>query len=394
MPTAVLDLDAERLPAELTVPSRYERVFILIRWRGQPVGQVTLPVRHGGVSGDRLREAAIEQAAGPMLEQWLYDYLGWDPAAGASIAPATIAICTRDRPEDLTRCLAALTLLPDDGQEILVIDSASRTDETRRVVDGVPHVRYVREERPGLDIARNRALREARHAIVAFTDDDAMPDPGWLRGLVRCFDDARTLCATGLTLPLELETEAQEWFERTNGFGRGFTRQVYEGISHNPFLVGRIGAGVNMALRRDVLELVGPFDEALDAGTPTRSGGDHDMFTRILMAGYSIVYQPTALNRHRHRRDWDGLRDTIYGYGVGVYAHLTGHLVRNREPRAPLLALGWFRLQVATLLRALLRRPGHVPLELVLAELRGCAMGPWAYLASRRAHAARRGEAG
>ncbi len=389
MPTAILDLDAERLPAELAVPGRYQQVFVLFRWAGRPVGQASLDVRHGRVSGVRLREAFVEQAGGPLLEQWLYDYLEWTPILQGPMVPATVAICTRDRPEDLTRCLSALRLLPDDGQEVMVVDSASRTDETRRVVDSAPGVRYVREDRPGLDVARNRALREARHGIVAFTDDDAMPDRGWLRGLVQCFEDRRTLCATGLTLPLELETEAQEWFERTNGFGRGFTRKVFEGTSHNPFLVARIGAGVNMALRREVLELVGEFDEALDAGTPSRSGGDHDMFTRILTAGYSIVYQPTALSRHRHRRDWAGLRDTIYGYGVGVYAHLTKHLVHHGEVRAPLLAFGWLRWQLAGLWRSLVRRPGHAPLQLVLAELRGCAAGPWAYRAARRAVLAR-----
>jgi GT2 family glycosyltransferase len=394
VPTAVLDLDAERLPPEVSLPARYQRAFILFRWGGRPAGQCTLSVRHGRISGARLQEALLDCAAGPILERWLHDYLAWPATTQRPAGPATVAVCTRDRPQDLTRCLEALNRLPDDGQEILVVDSASRSGDTAQVAARFPRVRYLREERAGLDVARNRALGAARHAIVAFTDDDAMPDPGWLRALVHCFDDARIMGATGLTLPLELETEAQEWFERTNGFGRGFTRKVYDAASHNPFLVARIGAGVNMALRRDVLERVGPFDEALDAGTPTRSGGDHDMFTRILIAGYSMVYEPAALSRHRHRREWSALRDAIYGYGVGVYADLTGHVIRNREPRAPLLALGWLRIQLGALLRALLRRPDHVPLELILAELRGCAAGPWAWRASRRALAARRVEAG
>jgi glycosyltransferase involved in cell wall biosynthesis len=389
MPTAVLDLDAERLPAELVLPARYGHALILLRWNGRPVGQVTLAVRDGRVSGDRLRDALVDRSA-PILQQWLHDYLAWDLWSAVQVGPATVAVCTRDRPEDLECCLTALGRLRDQGQEILVIDSASRGEETRQVVERFPSARYVREERPGLDIARNRAMREARHPIVAFTDDDAEPDPDWLLHLTQGFSDRRILAVTGLTMPLELETEAQEWFERTNGFGRGFTRMVYQGTSHNAFLVARIGAGVNMALRREVHDLVGPFDEALDAGTPTRSGGDHDMFTRILMAGYSIVYEPSALNRHRHRREWEGLRDTIYGYGVGVYAHLTGHLLRNREPRAVWLALGWLREQIPSLFRTLMRRPGHVPLDLVLAELRGCAAGPRAYLISSRA-VARRG---
>ena len=393
MPTAVLDLDAERLPNEVALPARYGHALVLFRWKGNPVGQVTLEARDGRISGDRLREALADRS-GPILERWLHDYLDHDLRPAVPSLPATVAVCTRDRPDDLSNCLFALSRLRDQGQEILVVDSASRSDETRKVVSQYPRARYVREDRPGLDIARNRAIREARHPIVAFTDDDAEPDPDWLYHLTHDFDDRRVLAVTGLTMPLELETPAQEWFERTNGFGRGFSRTEYHGTSHNPFLIARIGAGVNMALRRETLDLIGPFDEALDAGTPTRSGGDHDMFTRILMAGYSIVYQPAALSRHRHRREWEGLRDTIYGYGVGVYSHLTGHLLRNREPRAVLLAVGWLREQIPRLFRALLRRPGHVPLDLVLAELRGCAAGPRAYLASRRALAQRGREVG
>jgi glycosyltransferase involved in cell wall biosynthesis len=393
MPTAVLDLDAEHLPNQIALPARYDHALLLFRWKGKPVGQVSLAVRDGRISGDRIRES-LEERSAPILQQWLHDYLECDLRPAVPVLPATVAVCTRDRPGDLSNCLVALSRLRDQGQEILVVDSASRSDETRQVVAQFPQARYVRVERPGLDIARNRAMRDARHPIVAFTDDDAEPDPDWLYHLTQGFDDRRILAVTGLTMPLELETPAQEWFERTNGFGRGFTRTVYHGTSHNPFLVGPIGAGVNMALRRETMELVGRFDEALDAGTPTRSGGDHDMFTRILMAGYSIVYEPAALNRHRHRREWEGLRDTIYGYGVGVYSHLTGHLLRNREPRAVWLAMGWLREQIPTLFRALLRRPGHVPLDLVLAELRGCAAGPRAYLASRRALARRGGEVG
>jgi glycosyltransferase involved in cell wall biosynthesis len=319
--------------------------------------------------------------------RWLREYLAWEETAGSEPPTATVAVCTRDRPDDLDRCLRALGRLPDDGQEILVIDNCSAGDATRRVVErhaGVRDIRYVREERPGLDVARNRALREARHEIVAFTDDDAIPDPSWLRALRRNFGDPRTLCVTGLTMPLELETEAQEWFERTNSFGRGFTRVVYDGARRNPLPVGQIGAGANMALRRSVLALVGPFDEALDAGTPTCSGGDHDMFARILAAGYTIVYEPEALSWHRHRRDWDALRRTVYGYGVGVYAYLTRHVLA-REFQAPRIAVAWSRWQLRQLLRSLFRWPGSVPLDLVLAELRGCAAGPRAYLASRRA---------
>jgi glycosyltransferase involved in cell wall biosynthesis len=387
MPTAILDLDFQHLPLAITVPERYDCALILIRLRGQPVGQALLPVVGGRIGGAELRDALVDAAGWTLWERWLHDYLEWEGAYATSSTPptATVAVCTRDRPEDLQRCLEALVRLPDDGQELLVVDNCPSTDATRRLLESYGRVRYVCEERPGLDIARNRALREARHEVVAFTDDDAVSDPGWLRALLRNFDDPLVLCVTGLTMPLELETEAQEWFERYSPFGRGFRRTVFDRRNINPLTAGKVGAGVNMALRRNVIERVGPFDEALDAGTRTRSGGETEMFSRILARGYRIVYDPAALNWHRHRRTWEELRQTLYSYGVGVYAFWTRKLLFERELTVPKLAWGWlWHTQLPALVRSLRRRPASMPLDLILVELSGCVVGPGAYLSTRR----------
>jgi GT2 family glycosyltransferase len=298
---------------------------------------------------------------------------------------ATVAVCTRDRLDDLKRCLLALAALPDDGQEILVIDSASRDAlAVRGVVRRHRGVRYVREERPGLAIARNRAMREASGEIVVFCDDDAEVDAGWLRAMSANFGDPRTACVTGLILPGELETPAQEWLEKTNGFSRGYSRLVHDGVDADPFFVSRVGAGASMALRRSAFDLLGPFDEALGAGTPTRSGGDRDYFTRILAAGYRIDYDPAALSWHRHRREWSELRAALRGHGTGVSAYLTRQLMQG-EWRALYVAFASLRRQTGGVVRGLLRRPTPLPLRLALAELRGCLAGPRAYLVSRRA---------
>jgi SAM-dependent methyltransferase len=140
-----------------------------------------------------------------------------------------------------------------------------------------------------------------------------------------------------------------------------------------------------MAVRKGVLDLVGPFDVALGVGTPAKAGGDYDFFARILTAGFQIVYDPAALSWHRHRRTWRELRRTLRGYGTAVYALWTRHLLVDREPSVLLLAWRWFRdKQAPGLLRSLFRRPGHPPLDLVLAELVGCMLGPVAYLRARR----------
>lgn len=385
MPTAVVRLEASNLPPALEFAPRYSAVFALVTWNGRPVGHGTFPLRDGEIDGERLRDGVARVAGTVMATHQLHEWLGWDERTQGPPPSATIAICTRDRPDDLKRCLAALAALPDDGQEVLVIDSASRAgDVVRTVAEGFPGVRYVREPRPGLDIARNRALREARGEVVAFCDDDAEVDVGWLRAVTANFVDPRTLCVTGLILPVELETPAQEWFERTNSFVRGYRRIVHDGVEHDPFFVSRVGAGASMSLRRSVLDLLGPFDEALDAGTPTKSGGDHDYFTRILAAGYRIVYDPAALSWHRHRREWGELRSAIEGYGTGVWAYLTRQLLHG-ERRALVVALVWLRWQLRGLLRGLLRRETTLPPRLAMAELRGCLAGPRAYVVSWRA---------
>lgn len=387
MPAKVMEVDAARLPESIEIDPRFDELFLLIRWKGEPVGRATLPVRNGSIDATTMRLAIVEHAGDAIDAHRLREFLQLGDR-GAIERPAlpsiAVAVCTRDRPDDLEHCLSALALtLWDERQEIVVVDSCSASSATREVCARHSRVRYVREERPGLDIARNRALRESRSEIVAFTDDDAMPDPGWLRALQRGFTAERSLCVTGLTLPAELETDAQRRFESTNGFGRGFDARQYDGIEVDPFDVARMGAGVNMAIRRTTLDLIGPFDEALDAGTPSQSGGDHDMFTRILQAGYLIGYEPAAICWHRHRREWGELLDTVRGYGTGVYAHLTAHVLRG-ELFAPRIALGWLRWQVGTFLRAPLGAAGRRSRQLVLAELRGCAAGPTAYLRSRR----------
>lgn len=387
MATAVLDFDLECLPAHVEGLGTHTHAWILIRYRGYPVGQVSLRVENGELVTRDLR-ATLCEAAGNDLKSRLVDELltplrqSSPRAAGLA---ATLAICTRERPGDLRTCLSRVIRYLPAGHEVMVVDNHPETDATRAVVESFPGVRYVVEPKPGLNAARNCALRHAEHQIVAFTDDDALPEPEWLPSLLTHFDDRLTLCVTGLTVPLELETEAQELHEQHSPFGRGFHRKVFDSSFFDPMASGHVGAGVNMALRKRVVDLVGTFDEALDVGTPTRSGGDNEMFARILAAGYRIVYEPAALSRHRHRRTRRELRRAFHGYGVGVYAAWTRSLIEERELGVISVALSWLlKRQLPNIVRCLIRPSKYPPLDLVLAELAGCALGPWNYGISKR----------
>ena len=386
MATAILDLEISKLPPEIAVDERYSKALVLIRLHGNPIGQATLATVGGRIGGNELRETLMNAVGENLWKNWLFDALEWDERGPVQPVPiATVVVCTRDRPEDLQRCLEAFMRLPDDGQEYLVIDNCPASDATMELVKNYPKVRYIREDVPGSSTARNRALREAKHEFVAFTDDDAAPDPNWLRSLLQNFSDPRVMCVTGLVMPLELETEAQEWFERYSPHGRGFYRLVFDGAKDNPLIVATVGVSASMALRKSSINFIGLFDEDLGAGTPTVGGEDCELFARILRSGYRIVYEPRALSWHRHRRTWEELQKTLQGYGIGVYAFWTRMFLVNREFSVPLLAWGWFRYkQLPELVASLRKQPNSIPSDLLLAQLRGCISGPMAYFASRK----------
>jgi GT2 family glycosyltransferase len=377
---AVCSVHVEQLEHGLANLQGYRHALVVFRLRDAVVGQAWLPVNDGCITPAKLRES-LPAMAWPIWRQ----LVAQDPDPAPPAPTASVVVCTRDRTDDLAQCLPGLLRLAEQGHEVIVVDNCPSNDSTAQLVAGYPAIRYLREPRPGLDVARNRGLLAATAEIVAFTDDDAQVDPGWLSALRRNFDDPLVAVVTGVTMPLELATEAQCWFERTNGFGRGFVRKQFDVTNVNILGAGQVGAGVNMAIRRSAVEEIGFFDEALDGGTLSRSGGDQEFFYRALARGYRIVYEPAALVWHRHRREWDVLRNTIYGYGVGVFAWWTRALLVEKELTLLKGALNWFpEFHVRNLVRSLLRRPGCMPLDLALAEFRGALAGPISYLRARR----------
>ncbi len=203
-----------------------------------------------------------------------------------------------------------------------------------------------------------------------------MPDAGWARAIAAPFADPDVGCVTGLVLPLELRTKAQEVFELYCAHRRTFERQVLMAPQVRPATAGIAGMGANMAIRRELGLRLGGFDPRLDAGTATCSGGDTDMFACILDTGAQIVYTPNAFVWHRHRREDDALRHCIFGYGVGLSSFLTKRLVEGRDPYAALTAARWL---IGPFVKAFARRwrnDAAVPLQLLLLEAAGMLVGP------------------
>jgi GT2 family glycosyltransferase len=141
-----------------------------------------------------------------------------------------------------------------------------------------------------------------------------------------------------------------------------------------------------MAYRRSLFERIGGFDPALGAGTVTNGGDDLEMFFRVLKEGYTLVYEPSALVRHRHRRDYVQLRTQIVNNGVGFYAYLVCSAMTYRNERWALVRLGLWQLWWWIIRRLLIScvHPSRLPRDLILGELRGSLIGLGRYLKARR----------
>lgn len=386
-----------------------------MRLHGYPIGHVEVPLLPGApCTAADLRRIIVKRLRRPILRHHLLDLTAapippgrpdveellktpHSPAVhepGSDSQPlVSVVVCTRDRTEELKLCLDSLVGLQYPNLDIMVVDNAPSSDATERLVrSSFPQARYVREPRPGLDWARNRAILEASGEIVVYTDDDVVADPGWVSALVGAFGDPQVMAVTGLTVPYELETEAQVLFERYGGFGRGYRRRYWSipGTTTRqlkPYMGGgQYGAGANMAFRRRVFDEVGYFDPALDVGTVTNGGGDTEMFIRVLMEGHKLVYEPGAMVYHRHRREYSQLRKQLADNSVGSFSYLVCVGLAHPEARLAAAWLGawWYWHWNVRRLLASYVRPPHVPRELILVEAWYSLVGLGRYRKARR----------
>jgi GT2 family glycosyltransferase len=330
VPCAIRHLDLA-LPLEAQALGAGERALLLYFWQdGVPVGRrLVLPEELPVPASAMPALAAASSAAS----------LGADcvpPAGSVDPSEVSVVVCTRDRPDDLGRCIAALGRCDPAPGEIVVVDNSPAAGQLDAILARHPSIRLVHEPRPGLSRARNAGVAAARGSIIAFTDDDVEVPANWIVTLARPFADPAVGAVTGPVLPASLETEAEAAFEFDLGglasslvprdFGPDFVRN---GRLIAPE-VWKIGAGANMSLRAAAIRDAGPFDERLGAGAAGCSE-DSEFLYRMLMAGWTCRYRPECHVHHNHRASDAALRAQARAYMRGHTAALlvqfgdTGH---------------------------------------------------------------------
>lgn len=216
----------------------------------------------------------------------------------------SIVVCTVGNRPTLEQCLDSLLDQNCSRSEILLILNGLFDEAFSQRVAPYP-VRLLHEPRPGVSIARNRAVSEARGEILAFVDDDVVAHPQWLHELIRGFEDPKVACITGRVIPEGPSYaggrheeiffgEAALTFWSLDPTPDGFQKALTGGV---------VGFGCNMALQKEFLENHTLFPEDLGAGAIIGAADENYMFFQVLKHGFRIGHTPQALVTHFFEND-------------------------------------------------------------------------------------------
>jgi GT2 family glycosyltransferase len=230
---------------------------------------------------------------------------------GDAIPDVSMVIPTRNRADQLSRCLQYVRLIQSDRPwELIIVDNGS-TDHTVDVVSefarNVPfQVRVVHEPVVGGARTRNSGAKVARGKILIFIDDDCYVRPDIVEQYRKIFEDPTIGFAGGRILLHDRTDYPLTINESEVGIRFPAARPVPCGTVQ----------GANMAMRRQALQDAGGFDQRM--GPATRfPAEDWDVLTRIGINGWAGGYFPGATVSHHHGRKRPEARKRIRCYNIG-----------------------------------------------------------------------------
>jgi GT2 family glycosyltransferase len=259
---------------------------------------------------------------------------------------ASVVVCTHDRAAVVGRAVAeALAQARAADAEVLVVDNAS-TDATAAVLAPLVaraggRLRVVSEPRLGLSAARNRGLREARGAVAAFRDDDAVPHPGWLAALLAPYASPGVVCVGG-RIALRFPGPPPPWIapELHHAFSAYDMGDAPRRLTYRPGDLYPYGANVSFRVA-DALA-AGGFSTAVGPlGRRPLVFDETDLCFRLDRAGGEIRYAPGAVVDHwvlpeRLTPGWLLLRHRAGGESGAVFE------LRNRGLWRAVGKLRWY----------------------------------------------------
>jgi len=237
----------------------------------------------------------------------------------------SVIIPTHNRPVQLTHCLAALEAqeYPVQRFEVIVVDDGSRMP----LADWVApcrrpyQVKLLTQARGGPAAARNAGAAAAQGEFLAFTDDDCLPAPGWLRALALRFLGSRHQAFGGRTI----NSLPDNPFAVTSHLIQDMVYAHYNADPHQ----ARFFATNNLALPAGAFHRLGGFDPTF------ATSEDRDLCDRCLHHGLGLAYAPNAVVYHAHRLTGPGFWWQHFNYGRGAFRFHQARVHRGSGPFRP-----------------------------------------------------------
>src|SRR5262249_36671079 len=215
--------------------------------------------------------------------------------SGKMLPSCSVIVCTRNRPEQLKQCLHGIRQLCYPDVDVIVVDNASDNDAAKPIADAW-NARYIHEPVIGLSRSRNRGARFSEAEIVAFIDDDAVPNTDWLCNLIEEFFDPSVMAVTGVISAMTPSPAGIEQYSRARQQRREFDSSTDDWFAQANF--GGIGDGANMAFRRKVFDSWSGFNERLGLGAAVCGGEEHNAFFELIKRGHRVVFTPRSVVQH------------------------------------------------------------------------------------------------
>lgn len=209
------------------------------------------------------------------------------PFAAQDWPRISVVVCSYNGARTIRDCLEGLRGLAYPSFEVIVVNDGS-ADATPDIVREYPEFQLISTANRGLSAARNTGYLAATGDIVAYTDDDARPDPHWLTYLAHTFMTTAHAGVGGPNIAPLGDGPIAECVANAPG-GPVHVLLSDTTAEHIP--------GCNMAFRRSVLEELGGFDPQFRT-----AGDDVDFCWRILERGWTLGFSPAAMVWH-HRRN-------------------------------------------------------------------------------------------
>jgi glycosyltransferase involved in cell wall biosynthesis len=256
----------------------------------------------------------------------------------------SIVVCTKNGSKKIKNCLDALIkqTYPPSKYEIILVDDGS-TDNTLEIVSKYPIKIIKNEKNIGLAGSRNIGAKEAKGEIIAFTDDDCIPNNDWLEKLEERYSDEsisgvggpaeiynkeKTLMADYIRYKNPLAPLEADLLKSSNIFYRFllYVRNIFFPVKRDKYRRVYSLVGANMSFRKSILEKLNYFD-----GRLINAGEEEDVCKRhnIEFKNNKLFFTSDAIVLHDYNISPRSIFKRYYSYGVGNGSMCRKHTDQN-----------------------------------------------------------------